>query len=206
MNDLTLHEQHISGNCYKIRLTAALLGLKLKLVEYDIRNGETRTPEYRSKINASGKIPTLQIGEDKFLPESGAACYYLAENTHLISDDKFERAQMLRWMFFEQYSHEPAIATMRWWTTYVGLENIKEELKSLVPMKRKQGEEALSIMDDHLATRKFFVGEKLSLADVTLYAYTHVAGEGGFELERWPNVKVWCDRVAGEPNYVSLDR
>ena len=205
MDNLTLHEQHISGNCYKIRLTAAFLGLKLKLIEYDVRKGESRTAEYLTKINAAGKLPTLQIEEDKFLPESGAACYYLAENTHLIPEDKFGRAEMFRWMFFEQFSHEPAIATLRWWITYVGVENLNDVQNSVLPMKRKQGEEALDLMNGHLATRKFFVGEKLSLADVALYAYTHVADEGRFDLEQWPNVKAWCGRVAEQPRYVPID-
>ena len=206
MDSLTLHEQHLSGNCYKLRLTAAFLGLKLELKEYDVRKGETRTREYLSKINASGKIPTLQIGEDRFLPESGAACYYLADDSALIPTDRLERAEMLRWMFFEQHSHEPAIAALRWWTTYVGVENLNEEQIFLMPMKRKQGEEVLGIMDGHLATRKWFAGESLSLADVALYAYTHVAGEGGFDLGRWPHVKAWCDRVAEQPNYVSIEQ
>lgn len=206
MDSLTLHEQHNSGNCYKIRLTAAFLGINLKLVQYDVRKGESRTPDYLAKINAAGKVPTLQIGHDKFLPESDAACYYLAEGSHLIPNDRFERAEMLRWMFFEQFSHEPAIAALRWWITYVGVDNLTEELKGLIPMKRRQGEDVLEIMDQHLSTRQFFVGEKLSLADVALYAYTHVAGEGEFDLSRWENVKAWCGRVAEQPGYVSLEQ
>ena len=208
MDDLTLHQMQISGNCYKIRLTAALLGIKLNKVEYDIRNGETRTPEFLSKINANGRIPMLQIGKDTFLPESSAACYYIASNSRVIPTDRLEHAEMLQWMFFEQYSHdshEPYVATLRWWLNYIGMENLSEEQKYLLPSKRRQGEEALSIMDKHLSGRDFFVGETLTLADVSLYAYTHVAGEGGYDLERWPNVKKWCERVSQEKGYLSLD-
>lgn len=205
MEDLTLHQMQISGNCYKIRLTAAFLDINLTLIEHDIRKGETRTPEYLSKINAAGRIPVLQIGKDTFLRESGAACWYLAIGSKLIPTGRLEQAEMLRWMFFEQYSHETNIATLRWWTSYVGLENLSEEQKFLIPSKRKQGEEVLGIMDGHLSTRKFFVAERLTLADIVLFAYTHVAGEGGFELERWPNVKAWCERIPLEKGYISID-
>jgi glutathione S-transferase len=205
MDDYTLHQQQISGNCYKIRLTAALVGVKLKTIEYDIRKGETRTPEYLSTINAAGKIPVLEIGKDTFLPESSAACYYLATGSRLIPSDRLEHAQMLRWMFFEQFAHEPAIASLRWWITYVGVDNLSEEQKYLMPVKRRQGEEVLGIMDQHLASRKFFVAEKMTLADIALFAYTHVADEGEFDLGRWPNVKAWCERVKEEPGYVSIE-
>ena len=205
MDNLTLHQMQISGNCYKIRLTAALLGLKLKIVEYDTRKGETRTPEFLSKISAAGRIPVLQIGQSTFLPESSAACYYLATGSNLIPTDRLEHAEMLQWMFFEQYSHEPNIATLRWWIRYIGMVNLSEEQKYVMPSKRRQGEEALGIMDRYLSTRKFFVGERLTLADVSLYAYTHVAGEGEYDLERWPNVKAWCERVSQQPQYTSID-
>lgn len=205
MDDYTLHQQQNSGNCYKIRLTAALVGVKLKIIEYDVKKGETRTPEYLSKINAAGKIPTLQIGNNTFLPESGAACYYLATGSKLIPTDRLEHAEMLRWMFFEQFAHEPAIATLRWWITYVGVDNLSEEQKYLMPVKRRQGEEVLGIMNQHLASRKFFVAEKLTLADVALFAYTHAASEGEFDLDRWPSVKTWCERVKEEPGYISIE-
>ena len=206
MDDFTLHQLQSSGNCYKIRLTAAFVGVKLKTIEYDIKNGETRTSEYLSKVNAAGRIPVLQIGDDTFLPESGAACYYLATGSNLIPTDRLEHAEMLRWMFFEQYSHEPAIATLRWWISFVGVEELSEEQKFLMPMKRRQGEEVLGIMDQHLAARKFFVAEKLTLADVALYAYTHVAGEGGFDLARWANVEAWCERVSQQSGYISIEK
>ena len=116
---LILHEYSASGNCYKIRLTAGLLGLPIERREYDILKGETRTPEFLAHVNANGRIPVLQVG-DRFLPESNAACFYLADGTRLVPEDRFDRADMLRWMFFEQYNHEPNIATLRFWLAYVG--------------------------------------------------------------------------------------
>ena len=122
---LILHEYSASGNCYKIRLTACLLGLPIERREYDILKGETRTPEFLAHVNANGRIPVLQVG-DRFLPESNAACFYLADGTRLVPDDRFDRADMLRWMFFEQYNHEPNIATLRFWLAYVGEANLSE--------------------------------------------------------------------------------
>ena len=205
MADYTLHQLQSSGNCYKIRLTAALTNTKLKTIEYDVKKGETRTQDYLARINATGKIPVLQIGSDRFLPESGAASYYLATGSDLIPRDRLEHAEMLRWMFFEQYSHEPAIATLRWWLAFVGEENLNEEQRFLMPVKRRQGEEALGVMDGHLKSRKYFVDESITLADVALFAYTHVAGAGGFELSRWPNVENWCRRVEGVNGFVGID-
>lgn len=205
MQDLILHEYAWSGNCYKIRLTASLLGLKLKdRKEYDVLKGETRTPEYLSKVNANGRIPVLQIGSDTFLPESGAACHYLADGTDLLPTDRLQRAQVLQWMFFEQYSFEPYAGTLRFWLAKRGIESLSEEQKESIPEKRKQGEAALAIMNDHLSTRKFFVAERMTLADVALYAYTHAAHEGGFDLATFPHVEAWCERVSQLPGYVGM--
>ena len=141
MDDLILHEDPRSGNCYKIRLTAALLGLPLERREYDIMKGETRTPEFLAKVNSNGRIPVLQVG-NRFLPESNAACWYLAEDSDLIPADRFARADMLRWMFFEQYNHEPNIATLRFWLAYLGEHNLTEQQRAQVPAKRVAGEAA----------------------------------------------------------------
>jgi glutathione S-transferase len=204
MEALTLHEYSASGNCYKIRLTAALLGLPLERREYDILKGETRTPEFLGRVNANGRIPVLQIGE-RFLPESNAACFYLADGSRLIPHDRFERADMLRWMFFEQYNHEPNVATMRFWVAFVGEDRLSEAQRAQIPSKRAAGEAALKLMDEHLAGRDWFVGGGISLADVALYAYTHVAQEGGFDLAAYPAVARWLERVAAEPGYVAMD-
>lgn len=205
MQELTLHEYHASGNCYKIRLTAALLGQKLKLKEYDTTKGETRTPEFLSRVNANGKIPVLQIGTQTFLPESSAAMYYLADSSDLIPKDRLQHAQMLQWMFFEQYSHEPYIATLRHWTSILGEERLSEEQKASLPSRRANGEAALTIMERHLDNRNFFAGENVTLADIALYAYTHVAREGGFDLGKWPNTAAWCERVTRLPRYIAMD-
>lgn len=201
---LVLHEDPRSGNCYKIRLTAALLGLPLERKSYDIMKGETRTPDFLSKINSNGRIPVLQVGE-RFLPESNAASFYLAEDTRLVPDDRFERADMLRWMFFEQYNHEPNIATLRFWLFYVGEGNLSEEQRLLTVPKRIAGDAALELMDRHLANRGWFVGQNATLADIVLYAYTHLAEAGGFRLAEYEHVCAWLDRVAELPGYVPMD-
>ena len=200
---LILHEYSQSGNCYKIRLTAALLGLELERREYDIMKGETRTTEFLATVNANGRIPVLQVG-DRFIPESNAACFYLADGTRLVPEDRFGRADMLRWMFFEQYNHEPNVATLRFWIAFVGEERLSDLQRSLLPGKREAGEAALKLMDEHLAGRRFFVGDRPSLADVALYAYTHVAEEGGFDLARYPAVARWLAEVAAEPGHLPM--
>src|SRR3954471_8264089 len=178
MAPLTLHEYAQSGNCYKIRLTAALLGLPLERREYDILKGETRTPEFLATVNANGRIPVLQVGDD-FLPESNAACFYLADGSPLVPADRFDRADMLRWMFWEQYNHEPNVATLRFWLAFVGEANLTDLQRSQLSAKKAAGEAALKLMDEHLESRPFFVGAGVTLADIALYAYTHVAEEGG---------------------------
>ena len=201
---LILHEYAASGNCYKVRLTAALLGLPLERREYDIMKGETRTPEFLAGVNANGRIPVLQAG-DRFIPESNAACFYLADGSRLVPTGRFDRADMLRWMFWEQYNHEPNVATMRFWTGWVGLDNLSEAQRAQLPAKRAAGEAALTLMDEHLGRQPFFVGESLTLADIALYAYTHVAGSGGFRLGDCPALQAWLKRVAAEPGYLPMD-
>src|SRR4051812_10398010 len=195
---LILHEYSQSGNCYKIRLTAALLGVPIKRREYDIQNGETRTRAFLANVNPNGRIPVLQIGE-RFIPESNAACFYLADGSGLVPDDRFDRADMLRWMFFEQYSHEPNVATLRFWLAFLGEDKLSDIQRALLPGKREAGEAALRLMDEHLARRDFFVGDRITLADIALYAYTHVSGEGGFELSAYPAVGRWLGHVRAEP-------
>jgi glutathione S-transferase len=166
--------------------------------------GETRTAEFLANVNANGRIPVLQIG-DLFLPESNAACFYLADGTPLIPADRFERADMLRWMFWEQYNHEPNVATPRFWLAFVGEARLSDAQRAQLPVKKAMGEAALKLMDEHLASRPFFVGNAVTLADIALYAYTHVAEEGGaFRLADHPNVQAWLARVAALPGYVSI--
>ena len=203
MADYTLHEDPLSGNCYKIKLTAALLGIPLTIRQYDIRKGETRTPEFLAEVNANGRIPVLQFG-DKFLPESNAACWYLAEGSALIPADRFDRADMLRWMFFEQYNHEPNVATLRYWLAFVGEAHLSEQQRAMIPAKRIAGEDALALMDEHLDGRDWFVGDAATLADIALYAYTHVAEAGCFRLRERRHVCAWLDRVAALPGYVPM--
>ncbi len=203
MDKLTLHEDPRSGNCYKIRLTAALLGVPLERVQYDIMKGETRRPEFLENVNANGRIPVLQIG-DRFLPESNAACWYLGEGTPLVPEDRFDRADMLRWMFFEQYNHEPNIATLRFWLHFVGESNLNSFQRDQIMAKRAAGEEALAIMEDHLSRNDWFVGQSVTLADIALYAYTHVCEAGGFRLMDYRAVCAWLNRVSGLASYVSM--
>ena len=201
---LTLHEYSPSGNCYKVRLTAAHLGFPLERREYDILKGETRTPGFLANVNANGRIPVLQMGE-RLLPESNAAIFYLAEGSGLIPTDRFERADMLRWMFFEQYSHEPHVATLRFWLAFVGDDKLTDAQKALIPAKKKAGEEALAVMDKHLAEHDWFAGGRFTLADIALYAYTHVAEEGGaFHLGAFPAVKEWIERIAAQPGHIPI--
>ncbi len=207
MEQLTLHEDVVSGNCYKIRLTAALLGLALDRRAYDILKGETRTPEFLSQVNANGRIPVLQVGKGesgRFLPESNAACWYLAEGSRLIPDDRFGRADMLRWMFFEQYNHEPNVATLRFWLSFVGEANLSQSQRDQIPAKRAGGEAALKLMDEHLVGRDWLAGDGPSLADIALYAYTHVSEGGGFRLRDYTAIRAWLGRIAALPGYVAM--
>ena len=199
-----LHEDPRSGNCYKIRLTASHLGIPLEFRSYDVMRAETRTPEFLTTINANGRIPVLQDG-DKFLSESNAACFYLADGSTLIPEGRFDRADMLRWMFWEQYNHEPNVATVRFWMAFIGEDNLNETQRLLLPLKREQGEAALALMDRQLADRDWLVGDRLSLADIALYAYTHVAGDGGFDLARYPQVGRWMKCLASHPRHVPMN-
>lgn len=201
---LILHEYAPSGNCYKIRLTAAHLGIALERRHYDIMAGETRTPDFLANVNANGRIPVLQVG-DRFLPESNAAMWLLADGSSLIPTDPFDRADMLRWMFWEQYNHEPNVATMRFWTAFVGDANWSNTQKLLAPQKQAAGDAALALMDAHLEGQRFFIGGSVTLADIALYAYTHVAEDGGFDLNAYPNVKTWCEAIALLPGHIALE-
>lgn len=204
MSGLILHEDSRSGNCYKIRLTAAHVGIDLERREYDIMKGATRTPEFLRDINANGRIPVLQDG-DRFLTESNAICFYLANGTSLIPDGHFDQADMLRWMFWEQYNHEPNIATLRFWMRFVGLDALTDAQRMQIGTKRENGLAALDLMDRHLADRRWFAGDEFSLADICLFAYTHVADEANFDLEAYPEIIRWLERVMLLPGHLEMD-
>lgn len=207
MAELVLHEDPRSGNCYKIKLTAALLGIALESRQYDILAGETRTPAFLETVNPNGRIPVLQVGAGeaaRYLPESNAACFYLADGRALVPSCRFARADMLRWMFFEQYNHEPNIATLRFWRHYVGEANLTPQQQGQIAAKQEGGHAALALMDRHLERRTWFVGDGLSLADIVLFAYTHRAGEGGFALRDYPAVARWLGRVEAAPGFVAM--
>lgn len=199
---LTLYDYMDSGNGYKVRLVLAQLELPYKLVECDILKGETRTPEFLQR-NPNGRIPTLQIEDGSHIFESGAIVWYLAEGTPLAPTDRKARAETLQWMFFEQYSHEPYIAVARFWKHYLPKLTPLQEMD--LPNRMKGGYAALDIMEKHLATRRFFVDERFGLADIALYAYTHVAHEGEFDLSKYPSINAWMARVASQPRHVSIN-
>ena len=197
---LRLYDYYDSGNGYKVRLLLTQLGLAFEYVEKDIMKGETRTPEFLA-LNPNGRIPVLELDDGRHLAESDAILFYLAEGTPFLPDDRFARADVLRWMFFEQYSHEPYIAVARAWLHVLpGRKVDPERLRE----KMEGGYQALDVMERHLATRRFFVGERYTIADIALYAYTHVAHEGDFHLGRYPNVRAWLARVATQPGHVPI--
>lgn len=202
--ELILHEDARSGNCYKIRLTAAHLDVPLIRRSYDIMKGETRTPAFLATVNANGRIPVLQIG-DRFLAESNAACFWLADASHLVPRDRFARADMLRWMFWEQYSHEPNIATLKFWRLFVGEDRLSDVQRAQIPPKQAAGEAALALMDEHLSRETWLAGGAFGLADICLYAYTHTAEAGGFDLAAYPHVRRWLDAVAAQPGHIVME-
>src|SRR5688500_4530780 len=178
---LILHEDPKSGSCATRRLTAAHVGIELERRFCDIMKGETRTPEFLRDINANGRIPVLQDG-DRFITESNAICFYLGNGTSLIPDGHYDQADMLRWMFWEQYSHEPNVGTLRYWKRLVGVDALADAQRIQITAKRAAGLAALDLRDKHLSERKWFVSDQFSLVDICLFAYTHVADEADFDL------------------------
>ena len=199
---MVLYDFMGSGNGYKVRLLLAQLGLPYKLVERDILKGETRTPEFLAK-NPNGRIPTLQLEDGTHLAESDAILWYLAEGTKFAPATRLERAQTLQWMFFEQYSHEPYIAVARFWKHFFTKLTPQQEIE--LPQRMEKGYAALGVMERHLASHPFFVGDRYGIADIALYGYTHVAGEGGFNLDNFPQVSAWLARVAAQPGHITMD-
>lgn len=200
MTDLTLYDCLESGNGHKVRLMLSLLDIDYKLVLKDIHKGETRTPEFLA-INPVGRIPALQFADGRVLAESNAILCYLAEGTPFLPQDRFARAQVLSWLMWEQYEHEPNIAVARFWAHH--LEMTPERIK-LIEEKRAKGRNALSLMEMNFSYANWAVGNDPTVADVSLYSYTSVAEEGGIDLAPYPAVRKWLGRVAALPGFIPM--
>ena len=199
---MLLYNSQVSGNCYKVRLLFAQLGLEYERREVDVADRSNR-PELLGGLNPALRVPTLVFDDGRSLGESGAILWLFGEGTRFVPADPFERAQMLQWMFFEQYDHEPAIAVARFWLLYSG--RPPEEFADRLPERTAAGYRALDALERQLDGRDWLVGDAMTLADIALYAYTHVAPQGGFSLERYPAIGRWLDRVAAEPGHVPIE-
>ena len=199
-----LHQMHISGNCYKVRLAAAQLGIVLTLKDYGLHDGTTRTPAFL-KLNPNGRVPLLEYEDGRLLPESGAILFHLSQGSSLQPQTAWDQAQMLQWMFFEQYSHEPYIAVARFWLKFASPEALKAK-RHLVPEWHTKGRAALAVMEAHLATHDWFAGSAYSIADIALYGYTHTAADGGFDLADFPQVSQWIRRVASASGHIGIEQ
>jgi glutathione S-transferase len=197
---MVLYDYLDSGNGFKIRLLLAQLGKTYRWVELDILRSETRTPEFLAK-NPNGRIPTLELDDGTCLAESNAILWYLAEGSSFIPADRVQRAQVLQWMFFEQYSHEPYVATARYIIRHLPDDSPR---RAELPERMTRGRAALAVMDTHLSQRQYFVADTYSLADIALYAYTHVAHEAHFDMTPYPSVRAWLERVANQPRFIPL--
>ncbi len=190
-----------SGNCYKIKLLTALLNIEHEWIEVDILNNETQTDAFIAK-NPNGKIPLLELNDGSCLSESNAILNYLAADSELLPNDRFMHALVLQWQFFEQYSHEPYIAVARYIAKYLGL---PDDRKADYESKQVGGHKALRVMENQLSQTPYLVGDKLTIADISLYGYTHVAHEGGFDLSSYPAILAWLDRIKSLPNYIAME-
>ena len=198
---MILYNSAVSGNCYKVRLLFAHLGMEYEVREVDVVNRSNR-PDVLGGLNPALRVPTLVLDDGRPLAESGAILWYFAESTHFVPDDPYERAQVLQWMFFEQYEHEPAIAVARFLIGYSQLP--REQYEKRLPRLWTDGARALGTMERHLADRAWFVGDSMTLADIALYAYTHAAEEGEFDLGGYTAIRRWLDRVAAEPGHMTM--
>lgn len=194
---IRVYENIDSGNCYKIRLLLAQLGIPYERIEVDTEAGQTRTTDFL-KLNPNGRVPLIRTEDGKYLAESGAIQWWLADSTSFLPDERFARGCVLQWMFFEQYSHEPYIAVLRHWNR--GGQHRAQP--HLVEEKTRLGYAALGVMERHLTQEAFFAAQRYTIADISLYAYTHVAAEGGFSLAEFPRVREWIARVEDQPDYV----
>ncbi len=197
---MKLYADSSSGNCYKVQLLLNFLGQPYDLEEINVLSGDTRQPAFLAK-NPNGRIPLLELDDGTHLPESNAILFYLAEGTSFLPTDRLQRARVLQWMFFEQYSHEPYIAVLRFWKQYAGKTQADEPGWA---EREAKGYAALDVMDRELAKGPWFVGETPSIADIALYAYTHVADHGGFDLSSYGSINGWLERMAGLPGYIPI--
>src|SRR3954447_26046091 len=198
---MLLYDSAVSGNCYKVRLLLAHLGVPYERHDVDVVDRSNRS-DLLGGLNPALRVPTLVLDDGRPLAESGAILSYFGEGTRFVPVDRYERAQMLQWMFFEQYDHEPSIAVARFWLAYA--DRPASDFAAELPAKHAAGYRALDAMERHLEGRQWLVGDGVTLADIALYAYTHVAGEGGFDLSRYPAVEAWLARVASEPGHVPI--
>ncbi|WP_460877826.1 glutathione S-transferase family protein [Rhodanobacter koreensis] len=189
-----------SGNCYKLQLLLDQLGRDYRWVDVDSAHGATRTPEYLAK-NPNGKVPLLELEDGRRLAESDAILCYLAESTPFLPDDAWLRAQTLQWLFFEQYSHEPCIAVARFIRGWLPHDHPRQ---AEVPALLQKGMQVLAVMEQHLAGRDWFVGDSYGIADIALFAYTHCAGDGGFDLQAFPHIRRWLARVQAQPGFTPM--
>jgi glutathione S-transferase len=196
---LLLYDSPVSGNCYKVRLLLAHLGVEYERHEVDVVDRSNRL-ELLGELNPALRVPTLVLDDGRPLAESNAILVYFGEGTSYLPDDRYERAQVLQWLFFEQYSHEPNIAVVRFWVSYSNAPPAEAEIEA----RRRGGYNALEAMERHLSNRQFHVGEHCTAADIALYAYTHVAGEGGFDLSGYPGIRAWLDRVVAQPGHIPI--
>ena len=199
---MLLYNSPVSGNCYKVRLLLAHLGIPYERRNLDVVDRSNRA-SVLGDLNPDLRVPTLVLDDGRPIAESGAILWYFGEGSRLVPEDRYERAKVLQWMFFEQYTHEPAIAVVRFLVAYSG---DAERHASLIERKTADGYRALDALEAHLVgANGYLVGSTMTLADIALYAYTHVAGEGGFELGGYPEIRAWLDRVAAEPGHVPID-
>jgi glutathione S-transferase len=198
---MLLYDSPVSGNCYKVRLLLAHLGVPYERHAVDVVDRSNRG-ELLGGLNPALRVPTLILDDGRPLAESGAILWYFGEGTRFVPEDRYERAQVLQWMFFEQYDLEPAIAVVRFWVAYSGR---PEAFADRLEERTAAGYRALAALERHLENVELVVGNSLTLADIALYAYTHVADEGGFDLAPYPAVRSWLDRVAAEPGHVPID-
>ena len=198
---MRLYNSAVSGNCYKVRLLLAHLGVEYETVELSVVDRSNRE-ELLGDLNPALRVPTLVLDDGRPLAESNAILWYFGDGTRYVPEGRYERAQVLQWQFFEQYSHEPNIAVARFWLTYSG---DPERFTDRLPERMQGGYAALNAMERHLGGRAFLVGDRYSIADISLYAYTHVAHEGGFDLGRYLAIRAWLDRVAAQPGHVAID-